>query len=82
MKITGRQIVAARGLLAWTQDQLAVAADVDKTTVQSIEKGLHAPRAETLEKIRGAIEARGIEFTNGDNPGVRLVREKAASPLH
>jgi hypothetical protein len=29
--------------------------------------------AATLRKIQAALEARGIEFTNGKSPGVRLI---------
>jgi hypothetical protein len=28
-----------------------------------------------LEAIRRALEAKGVEFTNGDEPGVRLRKE-------
>ena len=71
MKILGKQVVAARGLLGWTQGQLAVAADVAIDTIVSWERGEHGPRAATVERVRRAIEERGVEFTNGGQPGVR-----------
>lgn len=73
MKILGRQVVAARGLLAWTQGQLAAAADVDEDTIVSWERGTRDPRAQTVEKVRRAVEKHGVEFTNGNNPGVRFM---------
>jgi hypothetical protein len=33
----------------------------------------------TVEAIRRALEAAGVEFTNGDQPGVRLTAGRAAS---
>jgi transcriptional regulator with XRE-family HTH domain len=68
---------AARGLVNWTQDQLAVAAKVGQSTVRNFEAGRSIPVTNNLSAIRGALEAAGVEFTNGDQPGVRL--KKAAS---
>jgi hypothetical protein len=34
--------------------------------------GASMPRQANLDAIRAALEAAGIEFTNGDGPGVRL----------
>ena len=72
MQITGRQLAAARSLLDWSQGQLALAADVDKQTIQNWESGRHLPREETINRVRQAIEDRGVEFTNGGAPGVRF----------
>jgi len=63
---------AARGLLDITQEQLAAAAGVDAETIRRFERGDQRPYQSTLAKIREALERRGIEFTNGDSPGVRL----------
>ena len=72
MQITGRQLAAARSLLNWSQGQLALAADVDKQTIQNWETERHIPREETINRVRRAIEERGVEFTNGGAPGVRF----------
>ena len=72
MRITGRQLAAARSLLNWSQGQLALAADVDKQTIQNWESGRHLPREETINRVRKAIEDRGVEFLNGGQPGVRM----------
>ncbi len=41
-------------------------------TIRRFERGDQRPYQSTLAKIREALERRGIEFTNGDSPGVRL----------
>jgi transcriptional regulator with XRE-family HTH domain len=76
-KIIGSQIVAARGLLDWSQDDLAGAAGLSALTVKRIEavKREPLPRGKasaSSDKIVAAIEGAGIEFTNGRSPGVRL----------
>jgi hypothetical protein len=35
--------------------------------------------ADVLRRVQAALEAAGIEFTNGDQPGVRLRKSAAAS---
>jgi transcriptional regulator with XRE-family HTH domain len=76
LKVSIRQLKAARALLAWSQSQLAVAADVSIPTIKRLEaqEGLLGGRDETGTKIRLALEAAGIEFIeeNGGGPGVRL----------
>jgi len=37
-----------------------------------LEKGEGAPQQRTLVAVAAALEAAGVEFTNGDAPGVRL----------
>ena len=71
MKILGKQLVAARGLLGWTQRQLATAADVHLDTIVTWEHGEHEPRDSTIRRVVAVIEDRGVEFTNGGQPGVR-----------
>lgn len=80
VKIDGRHVAAARGLLKMTQEELAAAAGVNRDSVISLESGQRVTRAGTIEKIREALERRGIEFMNGDKPGVRLDPEKAIYP--
>ena len=74
--IFGRQLVAARGLLKLTQAQLAEAADVGQQHLAKIEAGLMVARPTTVAKLRDAIEHRGVEFTNGGNPGVRFKSDR------
>lgn len=78
MKISGKQVTAARNLLGITQVELATAATVDPSTVLRFELGQIEPQRGSLKKILSELERRGIEFTNGTGIGVRLNYEKAA----
>jgi hypothetical protein len=71
--ISAAQIRAARGLLGWTPRELARRAIVSDATVYALEHvvGL-AANVDALAAVQATIEAAGIEFTNGDAPGVRL----------
>jgi transcriptional regulator with XRE-family HTH domain len=80
VKIIGRQITAARGLLGLSLSDLAAAVDITDTSLSRIEHGKAMARERTLAAIRLALENRGIEFTNGNDPGVRLRRDKAIIP--
>lgn len=67
------QFRAARGLLGWSQTDLAKAARLSLPTVKRFETGAKAPvSAGAIATMRQAIEAAGVEFTNGSRPGVRL----------
>ena len=72
--VTPEQCRAARGLLSWSQQDLAKNARVGVVTVHQLEAGLSQPRRSTIEVIRRALEAAGVEFIdeNGGGPGVRL----------
>jgi len=72
MKISGRQVAAARSLLGWSLDQLSAASDVSKRAINRWEVGETVPHESTIKKIVKAIEERGVEFTNGGAPGVRF----------
>jgi transcriptional regulator with XRE-family HTH domain len=70
--ISAGQIRAARGLIGWSQSDLAEAADVGRATIADFESGKRVPYTRTLDELRSALEAAGVEFTNGEQPGVRL----------
>lgn len=74
--IVGAQIRAARALLSWSQLDLAKSSGVGLATVKRLEPENSRPRGNvrTLEAIRTALEAAGIEFIepNGGGPGVRI----------
>jgi transcriptional regulator with XRE-family HTH domain len=74
MTVTPAQSRAARGLLGWSQQDLAAKAAVGIATVYQLESGKSAPRRATLTVIRQALEAAGVIFidANGEGPGVRL----------
>jgi transcriptional regulator with XRE-family HTH domain len=77
MKIEPNMITAARGLLGWSRDALAERSGVPSRTLDRLEVGKGSPRAKTLQAIQDALEAAGIEFLDGDSPGVRLKRKDA-----
>jgi transcriptional regulator with XRE-family HTH domain len=72
--ITPSQCRAARGLLEWSQQELAKHAEVGVVTVHQLESGTSEPRRATLQAIRRAFELAGVDFIdeNGGGPGVRL----------
>jgi predicted transcriptional regulator len=72
--ITPAQIRAARGLLDWTQPDLADRAGLSKNSLIKIERGTSDPKASTLLAIQRALEEAGVQFTHGDEPGVSLKR--------
>lgn len=70
MSITTAQIRGARGILNWSQSELAERTGISSTSIGSIENGQSTPRASTLQTIRKTFEDAGIEFIGLE--GVRL----------
>ena len=69
------QCRAARGLLDWTQAELAAASRVGISTVRRFEQGQQIPIRNNLAAIRGALEKAGVKIITagkGGGPGVRL----------
>ncbi len=73
------QLRMARAAVGWGVRELAKKAGVTANTVTRIENGADAKKS-TMDRLQHALETAGIEFTNGDQPGVRLTR--AAAALH
>jgi DNA-binding XRE family transcriptional regulator len=80
--ITPSQCRAARGLLEWSQQDLATTAGVSQVTVHQLEAGSTQPRRATLNVIRRAFENAGVEFIdeNGGGPGARLRKPTKEKP--
>jgi transcriptional regulator with XRE-family HTH domain len=76
--LTPAQCRAARGLLDWTQQELADAAQIGVATVRLFEGEATESRQATLAVLRQAFELAGVEFIdeNGGGPGVRLKRQQ------
>jgi transcriptional regulator with XRE-family HTH domain len=72
MSFTPAQCRAARGLLGWSQVQLAEASKVATKTIADFERESRTPYDRTLADVQRAFEAAGVEFTNGGQPGVRM----------
>jgi predicted transcriptional regulator len=72
--VTPEQCRAARGLLDWSQQELATRAEIGIVTVRQLEAGTIEPRRATLAVVRQAFENAGVEFIdeNGGGAGVRL----------
>jgi len=72
--ITSAQCRAARGLVGWSQQELAKNAGVGTVAIHQLESGTSQPRRATLDVVRRALEGAGVEFIdeNGGGPGVRL----------
>jgi transcriptional regulator with XRE-family HTH domain len=77
--LTPAQCRAARGLIDWSQSDLALQARVGIVTVRQLEAGVHAPRRATLDVVRRALESAGVEFIdeNGGGAGVRLCNSRS-----
>lgn len=76
IKLSPAQSRAARGLLDWSQTRLASQANLSESTIRDFEKGRRVPSVNNLAAIRSALEAAGVEFTSGDEPGVKLKKLK------
>jgi hypothetical protein len=77
-RMTPSQCRAARGLLDWTQGDLAKASGVSDVTIRNFERSKSALQPASLHVLRSALEAAGVEFIpeNGNGPGVRLAKRK------
>lgn len=80
MAITGKHVAAARALLGLTQTELAEMSSVNAATILRFENGQNEPRPATVAMLQRALEDRGIEFSNGGEPGVKLRPSKAKKP--
>ena len=71
LKVSIRQIKAARALLGWSQEDLAKQSGVSIPTVKRLEanEGELGGRNETAHKLKTALEQSGIEFTGGSGEG-------------
>jgi ribosome-binding protein aMBF1 (putative translation factor) len=74
--ITGSQIRAARSALKWSIEDLSHRSEVGVRTIKRFEavNGIPPSRSSTLNDVKMALEAAGIEFIGSptDRPGIRL----------
>ena len=63
---------AARALVGWSQTALAEKVGVSLLTIKRMEGGTANVSDDVRKRAREALEAAGIEFTNGSQPGVRM----------
>jgi AcrR family transcriptional regulator len=62
----------ARAALKLGVRELAEMAKVSPATIVRLEASGDAVMERTVDAIQAALEKAGVEFTNGDQPGVRL----------
>jgi predicted transcriptional regulator len=78
LKVSIRQIKAARALLGWSQDDLARHSGISAPTVKRLEaaEGDIGGRAETGGSLVAALQEGGVQFIpeNGGGAGVRLAK--------
>lgn len=81
MNLCPEQCRAARGLLNWSQEQLATLSGVSRSTIKDFECHRHALHRATEALVVKALEAAGVRLLSGDGggPGVQLVRVKRAA---
>jgi hypothetical protein len=65
----------ARAALFWSVRELSRRSGVSTTTITRFENEQTVPIKATLIVLKQTLEAGGVEFTNGDQPGVRLKRK-------
>lgn len=70
--MTPSQCRAARALTDLTQPKLAETAGVGLSTVVDYERSRRSVSSDAVGAIQRALEAAGVEFTNGDQPRVRM----------
>lgn len=69
--LTPEQSRAARGWLAWSQEDLAQKAHVSLSTVRDFEKGRRTPITNNLDALRRVIEDAGVKLIFGDDGTAR-----------
>ena len=74
LTLSPAQCRAGRALLNWSQEDLVRRSKITKKTIADFERSATQPRPETLMRILAAFEDAGIEFLDGNRPGVRLRR--------
>jgi transcriptional regulator with XRE-family HTH domain len=81
--LSGRLIAAARTLAGMSQPELAAAANISITTLKRMEAsdGPAAGLTNNVIAVRRALEAAGVEFTNGGQPGVSMKAKPASIPI-
>ena len=82
ISLSSAQVRGARGMLNWSQLDLAKAAHVSASTIQRIEDAERRPVSEDVHAlIRGALEEAGVRFLSdeGDGGGLRLLSTEVKS---
>jgi DNA-binding XRE family transcriptional regulator len=68
--ITPEQSRAARGLLDWSQSDLAEMAEISRQTIVDFERGARRPQPRSLKAMQETFERHGIQFTESKTEGI------------
>ena len=81
-EISGRQITAARALLGLSQGELARKAKISIPALMRMEAkfGEAVGLINNIASVRATLEVAGIEFINGDEPGIILRKTPRGDP--
>jgi hypothetical protein len=81
-EISGRQIAAARALLGLSQGELASKAKILTPTLIRMEAkfGEAVGLINNIAAVCAVLESAGVEFINGDEPGVILRKTQRGDP--
>jgi transcriptional regulator with XRE-family HTH domain len=81
-EISGRQIAAARALLGLSQGGLASKAKISTPALIRMEAkiGEAVGLINNIAAVCAVLESAGVEFINGDEPGVILRKTKRSDP--
>jgi DNA-binding XRE family transcriptional regulator len=76
MMISADQIRAARGILRWTQEEMAAEANLSPGTIHNLEKSRNLEKCQitlgSVFAIRKACEKHGLEFIDGNGVRCRM----------
>jgi transcriptional regulator with XRE-family HTH domain len=71
VRLSPEQSRAARQLLNWSRIRLGGRSNLSENAIRDFEDGRRVLSANDLTAIQRALEAAGVEFSNGERPGVR-----------
>jgi DNA-binding XRE family transcriptional regulator len=81
-KITPAQCRAARGMLQWSQTELARRAKVARKTVADFEQEVRQLRRRSREAITDTIEAAGVHFVWDEGGQVVCIAADKSADVH
>jgi len=81
--LSPEQTRAARGWLAWSQEELAKRSNVSLSTVRDFEAGRRVPIKNNMEAMRLSLEMAGVSLLfRGDSPlGIQVTPPRPQSDL-
>ncbi|MDC7745966.1 MULTISPECIES: helix-turn-helix domain-containing protein [Rhizobium] len=71
--LPGDLIRAARALLGWSQERLAVEAGITAKSLRDIESGTRRPTRKTNGQIRAVFERENVQFIAANHDGNEII---------